>query len=205
MMQTSPCRTDENRARYGTGVFAFMCGATLTGVLIGTMCFCLSADTQASRLFLPSGGMNSLLQNDPGSVMAGSLLGSTVFLLGLAIAGLCAVGQPFAVLLIMLRGMGIGHKAAQLYSTAGKGDMLYAAGLFLPGAVISALALALAAREALSLSNIYLRLTLSGGRGYDPSGAVKLYGTKLLVVEALLALSAGADTICCYLFSGKLI
>lgn len=205
MMQTSPSSTDENKARYGTGVFALMCGATLTGVLIGTMCFCLSADTQVSRLLSHSGETNSLLQTDPGSVMAGSLLGSTLFLLGLAIAGLCAVGQPFAVLLIVLRGMGIGHKSAQLYSTAGRGDILYAAGIFLPGAVISALALALAAREAISLSNIYLRLTLSGGRGYDPSGAVKLYGAKLLVVEAMLALAAGADTICCYLFTGKLI
>lgn len=205
MMQTSPCRTDENTAKYGTGAFAFMCGALLTGMLIGTMCCCLSADTQVSRLLSRSGDMKSLLQTDPGSVMAGSLLGSTVFLLGLAVAGFCAVGQPFAVLLIVLRGMGMGHKAAQLYSTAGRGDILYAAGLFLPGAVISALALAAAAREALSLSNIYLRLTLSGGRGYDPSGAVRLYGAKMLVIEAMLALAAGADTICRYLFTGKLI
>ena len=205
MMQTSPCRTDENRARYSAGTFAFMCGAMLTGVLIGTMCFCLSADTQINRLISPSGEMERLLQTDLGNVMAGSLLGSTVFLLGLAAAGFCAVGQPFEVLLIVLRGMGTGHKAAQLYSAAGRGDILYAVGLFLPGAVISALALAAAAREALSLSNIYLRLTLSGGRGCDPSGAVKLYGAKLLVVEAMLALAAGADTICCYLFTGKLV
>ena len=49
-MQTSPCRTDENRARYGTGVFAFMCGATLTGVLIGTMCFSLSVSVSSVSL-----------------------------------------------------------------------------------------------------------------------------------------------------------
>ena len=203
-MQTSLCRTDNSRTP-GGGIFAFMCGAALTGVLIGTMCFMLSADTQAGRLIFRSVGLKHILQSDLGSVMAGSLLGSTVFLLALAAAGTCAVGQPFEVLLLVLRGMGIGHKAAQLYSMAGKSDLLYAAGYLIPGAVISTMALAAAAREAFGLSNICLRLMLSGKCEQSPPEALKLFGARLLVTEALLTLAAGADTVCCHIFIEKLV
>lgn len=204
-MQTSPCRTDNGKTSYGGGVFAFMCAASLTGVLIGTMCFMLSRDTQADRLIFRSAEIQSLFQTDLGRVMAGSLLGSTVFLLGLAAAGMCAVGQPFEVLLLMLRGMGIGHKAAQLYSMAGRGDMLYAAGILIPGAVISTLALAAAAREAFKLSNICLRLIISGRGEQSLPEAVRLFGARLLAAEAVLTLAAGADTVCCHIFIEKLV
>ena len=56
----------------------------------------------------------------------------------------------------------------------------------------------------ISLSNIYLRRTLSRRQETGLADTVKLYGAKLLVTEAMLALAAGADTLCNYLFIGKL-
>lgn len=197
-MQTSPNRTN------GRGIFAFLCGTALIGVLLGTLSFCLNAGQADTLLFFKDSGLSARAGMEHGRLMAGSLLGSTVFLLGIALAGFCAFGQPFELALIVLRGMGLGYTLAEVYSAVGKSGVPYAAGLLLPGAVISTLALVAAAREALRLSNIYLRLTLSDRQENGTAAAVRLYGTKLLVIEAMLALSAGADTLCNFLFIGKL-
>ena len=204
-MQTSCYRTDgRGTALYGKGTFAFLCAAALIGVLLGTLCFCMGAGQADRLIFFGDNGLKVRAGMDHGRIMAGSLLGSTVFLLGLAAAGLCAVGQPFELALLVLRCMGLGYTMAEIYSSVDRSDVIYAAGLLLPGAVISTLGLIAAAREAVCLSNIYLRLTLSDRQEQGLAEAAKLYFTKLLVIEALLALAAGADTVCNYLFIGRL-
>lgn len=204
-MQTSLSRVEQRKISvYGKGFFAFLCGAAIVGVLLGTMCFCLNTQTEGIMLFRSS-ELQSRMSMDHGRLMAGALLGSTVFLVGIGLTGFCAVGQPFELTLLMLRGMGLGYMMAQLYAQAGKDGAIYAAGLLLPGAVISTLGLIAAAREAVCLSNIYLRITLSDRQEQGLAEAVKLYGAKLLVIESVLALAAGADTVCNYLFIEKLI
>ena len=204
-MQTSLSRVGDRRITvYGRGFFAFLCGAAIIGVLLGTMCFCLNTKA-ADSIMLFGGELQSRMSMEHGKLMAGAFLGSTVFLLGIGLTGFCAVGQPFELALLVLRGMGLGYSMAQLYAQAGRESAIYAAGLLLPGAVISTLGLIAAAREAVCLSNIYLRITLSDRQEQGLAEAVKLYGAKLLVIEAVLALAAGADTICNYLFIEKLI
>ena len=195
-MQTS----SRNGDTYGKGAFALLCGAAALGVLTGTVCLCTDTDSA-----FVADTLGYIREDDYARVMAGSLLGSTVFLLGFALLGFCALGQPFEIALLILRGMGTGYSVAEIYASAGREKLLFAAGLVLPGAVISTLALAAAAREALSLSNIYLKLTLSGRTEQSPRDAVKLYGAKMLVIEAILAVAAGADTVCSYLFAGRVL
>jgi len=204
MMQTSIERVEGEKTVYRRGSFAFLCGAAIVGVLLGAMCFCLNSE-QAGRLMFFGTSLGERAAMDYGRLMAGSLLGSTAFLLGLALAGFCALGQPFELALLVLRGMGLGCMLTEVYSAVGKSNVLYAAGLLLPGAIISLLGLVAAAREALCLSNIYLRVTLSSRGGEGLVAAVKLYGAKLLVIEAILALAASVDTICSYLFIGRLV
>lgn len=204
-MQTSLSRYDERRITvYGRGFFAFLCGVAIVGALLGTMCFCLNTEA-AEGIALFGGELQSRMSMEHGRLMAGAFLGSTVFLLGIGLMGFCAVGQPFELALLALRGMGLGYSMAQLYAQAGREGAIYAAGLLLPGAAISTLGLIAATREAVSLSNIYLRLTLSDRQEQGLAEAVKLYGAKLLVIGSVLALAAGADTVCNYLFIEKLI
>ncbi len=204
-MQTSLTRTDgKENAVYSRGSFAFLCGAAIVGVLLGAMCFCLNS-AQADRLMLFRGSSLQLrAEMSYGRIMAGSLMGSTVFLLAIALSGLCAAGQPFELALLILRGMGLGYTLTETYSAVGKAAAPYAACLLIPGAFIAMLALIAAAREAICLSNIYLRITLADRQVQGLADTVKLYGTKLLVIEAMLALAACADTISNYLFIGKL-
>ncbi|HCJ40714.1 hypothetical protein [uncultured Ruminococcus sp.] len=203
-MQTSYNGNEGKKTVYKRGSFAFLCGTAVVGVLLGAMCFCLKT-ANADRLMLFGSSLQDRAEMDYGKIMAGSLLGSTAFLLALALAGFCALGQPFELALLMFRGMGIGCMLTEVYADVGKNSVPYAAGLLLPGAVISLLALVAAAREALCLSNIYLRVTLSSRGGEGLAETAKLYGAKMLVIEAMLALAAGADTVCNYLFIGRIV
>ena len=188
---------------YSRGFFAFLCGTAVIGILLGTMCFCLE-DTEIAGIGCLGGNID--LQRSVGAdrMLAGSLWRNTVFLLGVGIAGLCPLGHPLELALLMIRGMAAGYSMARLYSVTGKDAVICCIGLMLPGTVIGMLGLIATVREALCLSGIYLRLTLSDKPVCGLSETIKLYGAKLLAAEALLALAAGADTLCSFLFIGKL-
>lgn len=197
--------TVERGLVYSRGFFAFLCGTAVLGVILGTMCFCLDGKGftgSAVRYLSAAADEHDTL--DYGRLLAKSLWGNTVFLLGIGILGLCPVGQPFELALLILRGMVLGYSMAQVYSVTGKDAVVYSIGLMLPGAVTGMFGLIAAQREALCLSGIYLRLTLSDKPVQGLSDTVKLYGAKLLAAQALLALAAGADTLCSFLFMGRL-
>ena len=187
-MQTST----HSSGTYPKAAFALLCGAAVFGVLLGTLCFCLGSDAPVLH------GTLCVQRRDCAKAMAGSLLGSTVFLMGFAVLGFCAIAQPFELALLVLRGMGIGYSLAGICAGTDRHAVLLNEAAVLPGAVLSTLALTAAAREALMLSNIYLKLTVSGRTDNDMRDTAKLYGAKLLVIEAVLALAAGADTLMMY-------
>lgn len=190
---------------YSRGFFAFLCGAAVIGLVLGTMCCCLAdKGLSGSTIGYFADTIIKRSSMEQGRLLAESLWGNTVFLLGTAVLGLCPVGQPFELALLVIRGMGLGYSMAQLYSLAGREMLGYCMGLMLPGAVIGLLGLIAAVREALCLSGIYLRMTLSDKPVQGLSQTIKLYGAKLLAAEAVLALAAGADTVCNYLFIGRL-
>ena len=67
--------------------------------------------------------------------------------------------------------------------------------LVVPGAVFSSVAMVVGVRESIGLSNIYMRVSLSDRQVDGLLDSIKLYGTKFLVLEAVLAVSAGVDCI----------
>lgn len=186
---------------HGSGLFVFICGAVLIGVLIGTLCY-TSAGEGFAQTMLPVGEdfIRSRLDMDHAGILLRSFMSTSAYLGILFILGLCAAGQPFEVAAAVFRGMGIGLAMSQLYSLYGKSSLLYTIGLMLPGAVISLIAIALGAKEAFTLSCILLRHSLSDRSEQGLAGTIRLYGAKFLVLEALTALSAGADVLCNYLF-----
>ncbi|MDO4944633.1 MAG: hypothetical protein Q4E74_05450 [Ruminococcus sp.] len=203
-MTVRTIRTEENNRKdgyYKGGFFAFLCGTALMGVLLGTISFCLSEGDFLKGLGLAQADfIQSRKAMDYAQIMVSSFSGATAFLAAAFICGLCAVGQPLGLCILLVRGMGLGLTLAQLYSAYGKSGMLYSAGLVLPGAAVSTLALVFAVREAVSLSNIYLRISLSGRQENGLLDTVRLYGAKFLVLISALAASAGIDCLCNFLF-----
>lgn len=183
------------------GFFTFVCGAVLAGVLIGTLCYCTAGEGFAESM-LPVGRdfIRSRLAMDHAQILLRSFLGTSAYLAALFMLGLCAVGQPFEIAVAVFRGMGIGLTMSQLYAVYGRQGMPFSAGLMIPGAVVSSLAVISGVKEAFSLSGIYLRHTLSAEREMGMADIAKLYCAKFFVLEAVVAVSAGIDVLCNYLF-----
>lgn len=183
------------------GFFTFVCTAVLTGVLIGTLCYCTAGEGFAESM-LPVGRdfIRSRLAMDHGQILLRSFLGTSAYMSVLFMLGLCAVGQPFEIAVAVFRGMGIGLTMSQLYAVYGRQGVPYSAGLMIPGAIVSSLAIISGVKEAFTLSGIYLRHTLSAEREMGMFEAAKLYCAKFFVLEAVVAVSAGIDVLCNYLF-----
>lgn len=198
-----PLKYGQTDLVYRKGFFAFLCGAVLMGVLLGTIAYCCSnADFLYKLSLTQSDFIKSRAEMDHSQILTGSLTGTTIFLAAAFLCGLCPLGQPAELALLVFRGMGIGLTLSQLYGTYGRSSVPYAMGLILPGAVISTLAVVIAVREAMSLSGVYLGISLSDRAENGLAETVKLYGTKFMVLEAALAAAAGADCLCSYLFIG---
>lgn len=71
--------------------------------------------------------------------------------------------------------------------------------------MVSCLALVTGAREAIVLSGLYMKITLSGRQENGLLDAVKLYCTKFLVLEAILAVGAGIDCFCTIMLIGHFV
>ena len=173
-----------------------MCIAVLMGAIAGAMSFCLSDRLPALTL--------SAMKGDKGALLLRSFGGTSLLLIAVGLSGLCPVGQPLAVIVLAYRGLGLGSVMTELYAGYGAKSAWLPAAAMLPGAVISSVALIIAAREAFAMSRVYLRYSLSIRQTQGAGESVKLYGAKLLMLEAAMALSACADVVMAYLLAKKL-
>ena len=133
-----------------------------------------------------------------------SFVSSTVFIAVVFLSGLSALGQPLAVAVLLLRGMGWGAAMSQLYSIyGGRGALLSAVFVLLP-AVITAAALMIAAREAVAMSNILLCIVFFDRQHNGLRQTMRLYTVKFLVLEAAAAVSAGLECLLTVIFAGRI-
>ena len=142
---------------YKSGVLAFFAGAILIGALLGAVTFCFMGSDELSMLSVLSNSFVDVRSSgDLEEILVRSFFSSTVFLAVVFLSGFSSLGQPLAVAVLLLRGMGWGVAMSQLYSIyGGHGALLSAMFVLLP-AVITAAALMIAAREAVAMSNILL-------------------------------------------------
>ncbi len=183
--------------------FAGLLCVVLIGVLLGSLFYGSMDESVIKGLGDTQSGFVSLRQQMKFSqILLRSLSSSTLFLLVLFLSGLCAVGHPFAFGALAVRGLGLGVVLAQLYSSLGVKGMLYSAVLVLPNGLICAVALVFGAREAVSLSNLYAAFSLSDRQADGLREHIKLYCVKFLVLEAVLAVSAGIDCLVTWISKG---
>lgn len=190
---------------YKSGVLAFFAGTILLGALLGAVTFCFMGSDELSRLSVFSNSFVDVRSSgDLGEILVRSFVSSTVFIAVVFLSGFSALGQPLAVAVLLLRGMGWGVAMSQLYSLyGGHGALLSAVFVLLP-AVITAAALMIAAREAVAMSNILLCIVFSDRQHNGLRQTVRLYAVKFLVLEAAAAVAAGLECLLTIIFAGRI-
>lgn len=179
---------------YSHKFYAGLLCVVLVGVLLGSLFYSsMDQGTLKSLSNTQSGFVSLRRQMDFSQILLKTLGSSTLFLLVIFLSGLCAVGHPIVICTLALRGIGLGVVLSQLYSSFGVKGMLYSALLVFPNALICSLALVLGARESLCLSNRYALFSLSDRQEDGLRETLKVYCVKFLVLEAVLAVSAGVD------------
>lgn len=190
---------------YKSGLLAFFAGVILFGALLGTVTFCFMGSDELSRLSVFSNSFVDVRSSgDLGKILVRSFVSSTVFIAVVFLSGFSALGQPLAVAVLLLRGMGWGAAMSQLYSLyGGRGALLSAVFVLLP-AVITAAALMIAARESVAMSNILLCVVFSDRQHNGLRQTVRLYAVKFLVLEAAAAVAAGLECLLTVIFAGRI-
>lgn len=182
MVKTSPGRLS---------LFVFLLGAALMGVLFGTLIFCYANDnTLSSLISIREGFIDSRLTDDFGGQLLRSFGTGALFMLAVFLLGLCALGQPFTVLVVIYRAVGIGAAAASVFSAYGKQGLRETAFLLMPEGAAGLLILILAARESVSMSGIVFRTLLSDNNSRHMADITRLYSVKMLVLLACTGMAA---------------
>lgn len=185
--------------------FAVFVGFVLAGVMFGTISYCLMGENSIGRL---SGYQDNFLEarrlDDFGKILLGSFGTMTAFLLALLLCGFSALGQPFTLCVLILRGMGLGTVLAELYKSLGKRGLLIAAAFVLPSAIVSSVVCALGAMSSVKMSNRFLSVAFSDKQTDGMKPEISGYLTKFFLLEAVLAAAAAVECLCTVLLSGKI-
>lgn len=188
---------------YTSRFYAGLLCVVLVGVLLGSLFYSsMDAGVIKSLGNTQSGFVSVRQQMQFSQILLKTLGSSTLFLFVIFVSGLCAVGHPIVIGTLAVRGLGLGVVLSQLYSSFGAKGLLYSAALVLPNGLICAVALAFAAREALCMSNQYALFSLSDRQVDGLRETLRLYVTKFLVLEAVLAVSAGVDCLVTWITKG---
>lgn len=135
----------------------------------------------------------------PGISVAGYEIGcfafSAMFTAAAFLGGTCALGQPFAVLLLVYRGAGIGASASFIYELEGRGAITDILLLVLPKAVCVTFVTVLTVREMLRASNYTLSCWLPDVMHDRKAVDIKLYGIKFVVILFLLMIISVGDLV----------
>lgn len=92
---------------YKSGVLAFFAGAILIGALLGAVTFCFMGSDELSMLSVFSNSFVDVRSSgDLEEILVRSFFSSTVFLAVVFLSGFSSLGQPLAVAVLLLRGMG---------------------------------------------------------------------------------------------------
>lgn len=189
---------------HNIGFFGFLIAMSVLGIFFGVMSFCFMDDSFLSQISLAQQNFMEIRKNqDFVHILIKSLCSSTVFLGCAFVLGFSAIAQPLEILIPLIRGLGLGVSVAQIYSQSGRSGIITCGVIILPCAVISMYALVVGVRESVGLSNIFMSNALCSGQTTGLLDAVKLYATKFLVLEAVVAVSAVIDCVCTVAFVNR--
>ncbi len=184
------------------GRLTLLTGLYFAGVFLGVILYgTLDGESLAALNDITGSFVNGRLNHTFWETLVNSFSGAFLLLLLSFWLGFSAAAQPIELLIPAFRGLGAGVSLSGMYGSFGLKGVGMSAVLIIPGAVLSAFALIIAAREALELSgNIFT--SVFGGRVSGETLDFRLYFTKFVILCAILALSAVADSLATFLFAG---
>lgn len=178
----------------------------LIGALFGTLIFCNMQSSEISNLsfitqgFIKNKTEQTFVQSLINSFTTSSLLVTICFFLGFG-----AISQPVEFLVPIFRGLGLGTSISYIYITYGVKGLLITLVLIIPNAVISSIAIIIAARESIKLSNMFTSYIISNNTENNMKSCIKLYVLKFLILFAIIGLSSILDSLLAFLFAGILL
>ena len=187
----------------GKAMFAALMTVLLAGVFIGSaVARNMDGDALLSMSAITDGFRAGVAEKSFGEVFLSSLSSSGVLVFICFFMGFCAVGQPVHIGVLVFRGIGLGAAIAYFYTAYGFSGFLEVLLLIIPGAVMSSLAIILAAREGIRFSNI-LGGFLSGVEGErDTKVLLRLYVLKFVVLSVIILGSALVDGVTAFISAG---
>ena len=173
----------QRRSNARLDMFVFLMAAALLGVLFGTLVCCYASDdTQRSLGLINDDFLSSRLSSGLGPMILKSFGTGALFMAAVFLLGLCALGQPFTVLVLVCRAVGIGAAAASVFSAYGKEGLKVFSFLLLPESAAGLMILILAARESISMSGIVFKTLTGSTTDRQLCDITKLYSVKMLVL-----------------------
>ena len=182
-------------------LFVFLMLAALLGVLFGTLIYCyVSGDMLSSIVMMREGFIEERLSLDFGSALLKSFFTGLLFMATVYLLGLCALGQPFTVTVLVYKAVGIGAAAASVFSAYGRDGITLFAFLLLPEGAAGLLLVILAARESITMSGIVFKMLISDNNDRHMADITKLYSVKLLILLAGTGAASLIQTWLTYLY-----
>ena len=142
--------------------------------------------------------------NDRISVFAlarGTFISSVVFTSSAFFFGLCALGKPFGVLLLLYRGAGIGAAVALVYSCMGKASFLALLITILPKAALFSVLAIITVRETFRRSGNIFMYCIKEEAYSENVQSFRLYCIKFIVLILLSLIISAADAGLNYLYA----
>ncbi len=177
-------------ALYFAGVFL---GVILYGTLSGEQLDALNGLTGSFVI----GRLNHTFWE----TLVNSFSGAFLLLTACFWLGFSAAAQPIELLVPAFRGLGAGVSLSGMYGSFGLAGVGMSAVLIIPGAVLSAFALIIAARESLELSG-KIFLSVFGRTVSGEAIDFRLYITKFVILLIILMVSSLADSLATFIFAG---
>lgn len=156
-----------------------LCAAA--GIIAGSVMEAKNMEAVSSpwvhQFFSPISGGDGFLES-----VGNSCLSSAIFLAAVFFTGLFVFGQPFGIVLLIWRGIGIGASVAGMYGLCGAEAIPAVIMLVLPKALVSVIIAVLAVRELIRSSNMLLSFTAVGEIRENRRSGIRLYCIKFLVL-----------------------
>ncbi len=184
------------------GRLTLLTGLYFAGVFIGVILYSMLEGEALSALNDVTGSfVIGRLNHTFWETLVNSFSGAFLLLLLCFWLGFSAAAQPVELLVPAFRGLGAGVSLSGMYGSFGLKGVGMSAVLIIPGAVLSAFAIIIAAREALELSGNVFSSAFGRGAGGEPID-FRLYFTKFVILCSILVVSSLADSLATFLFAG---
>ncbi len=168
------------------------------GVLTGAVMYCIPQNEHFS--VIAEKFMASRLDKEFAEILINAFCEPFVMLLVCFLLGLSAIAQPIEYLVPVFHAFGTGVTLAGIYDMYGVKGIAMSAVMIIPGTVISAFAVMIAARESLNMSTDVYSVSI----GKNPVAAkidFRLYFTKFVILCAMVVIASFAESILIFFFA----